>query len=197
MKNYSLIKMSFITLAMVIFCGCEANQEDFGRERVCLSQAMTITPIESELFNDNTSIEPGYEQIIVHVAGVSRSGEMLSPANLNVELEVDANYLEERIAELESTLAEDMTDELTFLKNNSADMLPLDCYEFGTMYLSLPSESSICTLDVKLNLDRIKELDFERTWFIPAIKIKTASGEINNIRERTLSGFKFSTKTNL
>lgn len=190
MENNRIVFLGCALLTGILLGGCKANQEDFGQERVYLSQAMVVMPIDSPYFGE-AGVPAGESPLMtVNVAGVTRSGEMLDPADVTVEYKTEPGYLEARIAELQDPTVE-MTDELDFLQNNNADVLPAACYEMGAMTIRIPSSQTFGTLSVTLKLDKIKELNLEKTWFLPAFILETASIEINRVRERSLVGLKF------
>lgn len=186
-KNYRIIASCCALLIGLLLGGCKANREDFGHERVYLSQAMVVIPVEIPA---EAGASAASSPVSIEVAGVTRSGEMLDPAGVSVEYGIETGYVEDRIAESRDPAVE-MTDELAFLLNNDAEILPAECYEVGPMSIRIPSDKTLGTLNVSLKPDKIRELDPGKSWFLPAITLKSASIEINPVRERTLAGLKF------
>ena len=187
------MKRNIFYLISIVFAllltACEANNEDFGNERICLTRYLTTIPVESSYFS--YSAEPDSNEPVeklISVAGISKSGYFLNPSPVDIEMEIEEGYVDSLLNELSKPDVV-MTDELEHI--NGGLLLPEDCYSIESMRLKMEGDNYSVAIPVKLNMEKVKQLNSYIRWILPAFRIKSANIEINNVIERTVVALDF------
>lgn len=181
MKNNELL----FTLALgLMLASCEANKEDFGNERVYLSQGTPTVSVESSYLSYNLTPNPDESvEKLIYVAGVTRSGLMQNPSAVDIEMEVDKEYVEELFGKLDDPEAV-ATDELSHIEGGR--LLPEDCYSIESLHLHLTQGERMAAVPVKLNMKKVKELNPYVKWVLPAFKIKSSTIAVNEVVKHSI-----------
>lgn len=186
----NLLFLPFVAIIIISsFISCEANDEDFGNERVYLTKNVVAISVESSFLKYNSEPDPTEPvEKIIYVAGVAKSGYLRNPSSVDVEMEVDPDYVETLLEELADPDAQ-LTEELEHLEGGM--ILPEDCYTIESLNLQINSDEYVNTLPVKLNMEKVKALNPYVKWILPAFKIKSASIEVNDVIEHTIVTLNF------
>jgi len=183
MKKNLIYTLSF-AFTILILISCDANNEDFGNERVFLTRSLSTVVVESPLLSYDITPNPSQStDKIIHVAAVAKSGYMRNPSTVDLEMEIVDGYVEGLLDQLADPSVT-ITDELTHLEGGM--LLPEDCYEIESLNVKMGEDDYVATMPVKLNMEKVKELNPFIKWILPAFRIKSASIEINEVVEHTI-----------
>ena len=182
------MKKNIFYLANIVFAlllvSCDANNEDFGKERVFLTSNLATIPVESSYLAYNAEPDPNEPtEKIISVAGVGKSGYFRNPLTVDVEMEIEEGYVDSLLNELAKPDVV-MTDELEHI--NGGLLLPEDCYTIESMNLKMGGDNYSAAISIKLDMEKVSQLNSYIKWVLPAFKIKSAGVEINNVIERTV-----------
>ncbi len=171
-------------MAVLLLNSCDANKENFGKELVYLNNATSTISVESSYLSYDSVPDPNESpEKKIYVAGVGKSGYFLNPSNVNVELEIDKEYVDSLLNELANPNVV-MTDELKYIDGGM--LLPDDCYTIDSLSLTIPANKTMAAVPVKLNMEMVKKLNPYIKWILPAFKIKLASIDINPVIQHTI-----------